>query len=185
MIDFINNIDADILLFIQNYIRTPFLNTVMKVITSLGNAGILWIVLAVLFLCMKKYRKTGAMMGLALVFGLVITNMLLKNAVARIRPYEVIEGLNCIIKHPSDWSFPSGHSTSSIAASVVMLKTMPKKIGIPALILGIIISLSRLYVGVHYPSDVVCGILIGLVCALVSVYIVNKRIEAYKIKHQK
>lgn len=172
--DFILNLDEKVLLFIQEYMRMPILDEIMVFFTTLGDAGLLWIVLALAFLITKKYRKNGAMMTLALVFGLIITNVILKNAVARIRPYEVIEGLVAIVPHPHDWSFPSGHSTSSIAASFVMFRTFPKKVGVPALFVGILICFTRLYVGVHFPTDVICGIIIGLVCAIASMLVVEK-----------
>lgn len=180
MSDFIFDIDKSILLFIQDYIRQGWLTPIVKFITHLGDAGILWIALALLFLIVKKYRKTGAMMCVALVIGLIITNLVLKNSVARIRPYVLIDSLKLLIEKQKDFSFPSGHSTSSMAASVVMLRTLPKKIGVPALVLGILICLSRLYVGVHYPSDVVVGIIIGVIAAHLAIVIVDKILERLK-----
>ena len=82
--DFILNLDEKVLLFIQEHMRMPILDEIMVFFTTLGDAGLLWIVLALAFLITKKYRRNGAMMALALVFGLIITNVILKNAVARI-----------------------------------------------------------------------------------------------------
>ena len=110
---------------------------------------------------------------MAILIGFVITNLLLKNIVNRIRPYEVVEGLRFIGKMPHDASFPSGHSTCSMAASVVLLKKLPKKAGIPLFVLGILICLSRLYVGVHYPTDVLMGAAVGIVSAFAAIRIMR------------
>ena len=156
------SLDGKILLFIQEFLRFEWLTPMVKVITSLGNSGIFWIILGVLLLFTKRYKRAGFEALLALLIGFIITNLILKNAVHRIRPYEVIEGLNCIIAHPSDWSFPSGHTTSSIAAALAMFRNLPKKFGWPLIVLAILISLSCLYVGVHYPSDVIAGAAVGI-----------------------
>ena len=113
-------------------------------------------------------------MTIALLLGLLVTNILLKNWVCRPRPYVAIPQLNALVT-AADWSFPSGHSTSSMAAALVIFCRTPRKIGIPAIILGVSICLSRLYVGVHYPSDVVCGALIGVLAALCALKITKDR----------
>lgn len=172
MLQYILNADGRILLFIQEYLRIKWLNPAVVFITSLANGGILWILLAVLLLCFKKYRKTGTAMAVALLIGYVITNLLLKNLIMRPRPYDVIAALEPLVR-ASDWSFPSGHSTCSIAAGYVMYQKLPRYVGIPAIVLAVLICLSRLYVGVHYPTDVICGALIGLFAAMCSLRIVG------------
>ncbi len=162
------NIEDDILLFIQNNIREPFLNNTMKFITSLGDKGILWGGTAVALAASQKYRKSGIKLGLSQGIGALITNLATKNAVKRPRPFDVIEGIQTLIPHPTDWSFPSGHTTSSIAAGTLLLMTLPKKYGVPAFITGSLISLSRVYVGVHYPSDVLAGAMAGVFSAIVA-----------------
>lgn len=154
--------DGEILLWIQEYIRNPVLTPIMKVITALGDAGIFWVLVAILCLCIKKTRRAGATIGLALLFSLIVNNGILKNAVARIRPYEVVEGLQCLVGRAVDFSFPSGHSGSSFAAATVIADLFPKRYGIPAVILAFLIAFSRLYVGIHYPTDVLVGILDGI-----------------------
>ena len=126
--DWLLELDGNILLWIQDYLRNDFLNVVMKIITALGNAGIIWILSAVIMLCFKKTRKVGIMVAMALIGSLIINNLILKNLVQRIRPYEVVEGLKNLIGKQSDFSFPSGHTGSSIAAAVVMVKMLPKNL---------------------------------------------------------
>lgn len=166
--EFLQRLDGFILIWIQENIRVPILTDVLKIITSWGNAGIIWILFTIFLLLFAKYRKCGLACLISLLCGLVITNIFLKNAVHRIRPYEVVEGLRILIEKQVDWSFPSGHATSSIAAAMVMFWMLPKKIGVSALALALVICFSRLYVGVHYPSDVLVGILIGLFCAWIG-----------------
>ncbi len=168
-------IEANILLFIQEYLRIPLLDSVFKGITALGNAGFIWILCTVLLLCFKKTRTVGWMCAVALLASLVINNLILKNLIARIRPYEVIEGLKILINAPHDFSFPSGHTASSFATATVLYMTLPKKFGIPALILAVLISISRLYLGVHYPTDVLGGLISGVAIAFTTVYIFKKK----------
>ncbi|MBO5372212.1 MAG: phosphatase PAP2 family protein [Lachnospiraceae bacterium] len=167
-------IEGNILLWIQEYVRADWLNPIVNFITNLGNAGWFWLLLLAAMLFFKKTRKTGITGLIAMLIGFIITNVCLKNLVARVRPYEVIEGLEYITKTPSDWSFPSGHSTASMAASVVLFCKLPKKYGVPVLVLGILISLSRLYVGVHYPTDVIVGMLVGWFGAFMAMKIMSK-----------
>ncbi len=156
------SLDGGILLFLQEYVRNPVMTPVFKVITTLGNGGAIWIVLTVLLLAIPRTRKVGGMAALALLGTLLFNNMFLKNVVARTRPYEVIEGLTYIVRRPVDYSFPSGHAGCSFAVACIMFRRLPRRYGIPALILAILISVSRLYVGVHYPSDVLFGIISGI-----------------------
>jgi undecaprenyl-diphosphatase len=162
MLEFLWNLDGNILLFLQEYVRNPVLTPVMKVITTLGNGGAIWIALTILLLAIPKTRKIGCMSLIALLGTLLVNNMLLKNLVARTRPYEVIEGLTYIVRKPSDYSFPSGHAGCSFSAACIMYRRLPRRYGVPALILAILISVSRLYVGVHYPSDVLFGVISGI-----------------------
>lgn len=160
------NLDASILLWIQEHLRTPGLTVFFKQITRLGNAGIFWILLSICLLLFTKTRKTGGMAIVSLAISFVINNLFLKNVVARTRPYEVVEGLNRLIEKQVDYSFPSGHTASSFAVAMILYLELPKKYGIPLLILAVLISFSRLYLGVHYPSDVLAGAVSGILIAL-------------------
>lgn len=163
-----------ILLFIQENIRNDILTPIMTFITHLGDSGIVWIGICIILFMFKKTRQVACMMILAMLLSLFINNLCIKNIVMRVRPYEAIEGLHRIIEAQPDWSFPSGHTASSFAAAIVIYKAMDHKYGIPAIILALLISLSRLYVGVHYPTDVFFGFISGTCMALLSVYIFQK-----------
>ncbi len=176
--------EEKILLWIQENLRFESVTPIVKAITYLGNAGIIWIVLSALFLCFKNTRKTGLMTSAALIFDLLSVNILIKNIVARVRPYEVIEGLTRLIGEQSDKSFPSGHTAASFAfVSVLWFVKAPKKLSITCTVIAMLISLSRLYVGVHYPSDIIGGVLIGIICGFAAVNLINY-IEK-KIKNKK
>lgn len=174
MPEFITNIDISILLSIQESIRVPWLNPVIVFITSLGNAGIFWVILSCALLIPKKTRRIGCISFLALFASLIINNLLLKNLVGRIRPYDTCAALHPLVAKPADYSFPSGHTGSSFASACVLYRHLPKKAGIPALILALFISLSRLYVGVHYPSDVLAGMLTGIASSCLAEWVFRK-----------
>lgn len=155
-------LDGNILLWIQEYVRHDSMNGFWTFITSLGNAGLFWIALSMILLIFPATRKAGALALLSMMLCFLITNLWLKPLIARPRPYTRVPGLEILIPRPSDWSFPSGHSTASFAAACSYFHAAPKKrSAIPALILAAMIAFSRLYVGVHYPTDVLGGILVG------------------------
>lgn len=175
MIEFFKNLDGDILLWIQEFIRNPILTPFFKFITHLGDSGLIWIATSIALLIHKKTRKVGILCITALLGSLIVNNLILKNIVARIRPYEVVNGLNLLIQKQVDLSFPSGHTGASFAAAVTIYQCLNKKrYGIIALILAFLIGFSRLYVGVHYPTDVLTGLFTG---TLISILVVatNKR----------
>lgn len=173
MIDWLLNLDGNILLFIQEFIRNPLLTPLVRVITILGNGGAIWVLLTLVMLTMTKTRKIGCMMALSLIGILLINNMMIKNLVARTRPYEVIGGLTYLVPKPREFSFPSGHAGSSFAAAWVMFRRLPRRYGVPALVLATLIALSRLYVGVHYPSDVLFGVIVGIAVSLAAEAVVE------------
>lgn len=175
--EWFSQLDGNILLWIQEYLRNDFLTPIFKTITSLGNAGWFWIALSLVLCIPKKTRWMGIAGILALVIGALITNVALKNWVARIRPYEVVEGLQRIIEKQQDFSFPSGHSCASFAAAVAYYKAAKdknaKRFGVATIVLAALIAFSRLYVGVHYPTDVICGILVGCFAAWAAAKVVQ------------
>lgn len=172
--------EAQILLWIQNHLRNPILDPIMQFITSLGDGGILWIIVTAVLLIIPKTRKTGILCLISLGFTVLVNNIILKNLVNRTRPYVAIPDLILITKDPGDASFPSGHTAASFSVAVVMLMTMKKRYGISAIVLASLIALSRLYVGVHYPSDVLGGFVVATLIAVATVEIskpVSKTLE--------
>ena len=146
----------------------------MRFITMLGDHGYFWIALTILLLFFRKTRRAALGSALAMIFTLLAVNIALKPLVARIRPYEVIEGLTILVAKESEFSFPSGHAANSLTCAWALFRALPRKFGVPVLVLAVLIALSRLYVGVHYPSDVICGAAIGIALAELAVRIVGR-----------
>ena len=170
------SLDGNLLLWIQDYLRADFMNGFWIFITSLGNGGLFWIVLGILLLLFPKTRKLGLLTLVSMLIGFLITNVCLKDLVARPRPYTQIPDLTILVKKPHDWSFPSGHTTASFAfAFAFYFGLSRKKYSIPVFVLAALIAFSRLYVGVHYPTDVLGGLLIGTLSAVLVWNIYNRR----------
>ena len=177
------NFDASILLWLQNSVRNPVLNPIMIFITHLGDKGLFWVALTYLLLCFRKTRRASVTSMISMVITLLVVNIVLKNWIARVRPYELIEGLNLMIEKQHDFSFPSGHAGNSLACAWVLFRCMKKRYGVPALVLALLISFSRLYVAVHYPTDVIVGIAIDIAAAELAIVIVKalrKKFPAFK-----
>ena len=171
MIEWLLHLDGQILHWIQE-LRTDWLTAFFTTVTHLGDGGALWILAGVALLIPKKTRKVGITMAIALALTFLTVNLILKPVIARTRPYEVVEGLRMLVNPAHDYSFPSGHSSSSMAAAVAMLGALPHKwkpVGWCAVILAVLICISRLYIGIHYPTDVLCGAAIGLMAACIGV----------------
>lgn len=175
--------DSSILLFFQETIRNSVLTPFVVGITTLGNAGIIWILMSVGMLFHKKTRKIGCMGLAALVLSALVNNMILKPLIARPRPYELISALTPLIAKPTDYSFPSGHTAASFAAACVFYRNLPKKAGVPLMILAVLIALSRIYLGVHYPSDVLGGMISGVALSYLAEWITNKVLKRRETKH--
>lgn len=170
--NYLQNIDIEILRWIQFSLRNPALTSVFTFITSLGNSGFIWIASSLVLIVQKKWRKVGIISLLALLISLLIT-FAIKLTVMRPRPFMAFEDLVNLIMPSEMNSFPSGHTSSSIACAAVIYKYLPKKWGITAYILAFLIAFSRLYVGVHYPSDVIAGALVGWLSAYLAVKLFN------------
>lgn len=171
--NFLNELELPILDFIAEHLRCGFLDFLMPKITLLGDAGIFWIVLALALLIPKKTRKTGIMMGVALILGLLVCNITIKPLVARIRPYDVKGIAPYLASIQKDYSFPSGHTTASFEGATVIL-IQHRKWGIAACVLAALIAFSRMYVYVHYPTDILGGLILGVIFGILGVLIVNK-----------
>ena len=162
------HLDASLLLWIQENLRVSWLTPFFKQITKLGNVGWFWIFLTVILLMIPKQRRTGAMCAASLVGSVIVNNLFLKNVVARTRPYEVVEGLIRLIEKQSDYSFPSGHTAASFTAAMALYLAGENKMWKPALVLAVLIAFSRLYLYVHYPTDILGGIITGCIAAYIG-----------------
>ena len=163
--------DLPILDWIQANLQSGFMDKFMPFITVFGDAGIFWMIWAAVLVIFPKTRKIGLGMAFAMVMGLIVCNITLKPLVARIRPYDLQAELGVAIKllceAQHDFSFPSGHTIASFEAAVVLVK-YSKKMGIPAMILAVLISFSRMYLYVHYPTDVIVSVILGTLFALIG-----------------
>lgn len=166
MTSMIQKYDLLVLKFIQTYIHNPFTDKLFPFITFLGDKGIIWVLISLFLIANKKYRKVGIMSIIALALATILGEGLMKNLIQRPRPFIDYPMFELIISRPSGYSFPSGHTTSSFAAAGVLSKNF-KKYQSFFWILAFLISISRLYLLVHYPSDVIVGIFLGLFCSLI------------------
>lgn len=160
-------LDTAVLDWIHRYMSCGFLDHIMPMLSFLGNKGGLWIGTAAVLLFCKRHRKTGLAMLVSLGLCLVIGNLILKPLVGRARPFEGGAMTTLLIEAPLDFSFPSGHTMTSFASAGVLLAA-DKRLGIPALCLAVLIAFSRLYLYVHYPTDVLAGAVLGLAVSFVS-----------------
>jgi membrane-associated phospholipid phosphatase len=178
------NFDASVLLFIQEHLRNEFLDPMVIFITMLGDNGIIWILLGLALLIPKKTRRGGFDMLICLLFAFLVNDLLLKSLFARIRPYELIEGLTILVPPETSFSFPSGHTNASFACATSLTLSFGKK-GALAYIPAAAIALSRLYVGVHYPTDVLGGILVGTLAAFAAHYLLKRFLKTNFISKDK
>ena len=161
-------------LYALQELHNQILDKIMIFLSSLGNAGIFWGCLGILLLAIPKTRKCGGCMILSMALTYVLGNLVLKNLVARVRPYDVNTAIAILIKKPLDFSFPSGHTAASFAAMTALFLAKMKKAWIAALVLAVLIAFSRLYFYVHYPTDVLGGAVVGILSGIIGYAIVEK-----------
>lgn len=178
--EYIYSFDFGILNWIYNNIHCDFLDFFMPLITALGDGGIFFILVSLILIITKKYRKIGITMALAIFFGFIIGNLTLKLLFARIRPYDINPNIILLVDKLSDFSFPSGHTLVAFEfASVTGFYN--KKMGIYAYILAFTIAFSRLYLYVHFPTDVICGAILGVIFGFLSFRIVGFIYKKYRL----
>lgn len=170
--------DLPILDWIQNHLTCPLLDALMPMITALGNAGIFWILIALVLLWFPQYRRVGLAMAAALLMGLVVCNLGMKPLFARIRPYDYQlqhygKLVPLLIQAETDFSFPSGHTIASFEAATVLLLSK-RTWGIPAMLLAALIAFSRLYLYVHYPTDVLCSLILGVGIGILAIRLIRR-----------
>ncbi|MPM36586.1 hypothetical protein SDC9_83185 [bioreactor metagenome] len=175
--------DAGALIFIQEHLRASLLTAVLIFYTTLGNNGFIWIGISLLLLCFKKTRMAGLLALLAMLLGLLCCNIALKNIVSRPRPYLSVEGLLPLLAPPDPNSFPSGHTCAAFAAAGIWLRTMPRRFfGVISVLAAAVMGFSRMYVGLHYPTDVLAGMCMGLLCASLIWHIYLKIKNSQELK---
>lgn len=175
MMEALSPLEGPILLWIQEALRQPWLDPIVSVYTKLGDHGLVWIALCVLMLLWPKTRRAGLAGACGLVMSLLCTNIIIKPLVERTRPWLVIEGLVPLVTEGDPNSFPSGHTSASFSCAVAWLTTLPRTWAKGLALAGaLLMGLSRLYVGVHFPSDVLCGALVGIFCGWVGATVVRK-----------
>lgn len=184
LIELIYRFDHSVLLFIQENLRFEPVTPVMKFASLSANLGFLWIMLGILLLCFRRTRLIGAAVLSALALGLIVNNAFIKHLVDRTRPFDNYSDLIPLIKKPHDSSFASGHTVASFAAVGVMIRFFNKPIAALMIVYASLVGLSRLYLGVHYPTDVICGCLLGIAISLTVYYIYEKKfdLEPYGFK---
>lgn len=177
-VNILNPFETSILHWIRQTFSCAFLDAVMPYITKFADSGIGWILLALVLLIPRKTRRMGAAMGVALAIGFVTGNLLLKNLVARTRPFLFDPSIELLIAPPHEFSFPSGHTLASFECAVAVF-CYRRKWGVVALLFAVLIAFSRLYLQVHYPTDVLCGAILG---SLIG-YLAYRIVETIAHKH--
>ena len=196
--------DGNFLIGIQDLLNADWLTPIMKFITMLGEKGIFWICICLLLIVFRRTRRLGIICAVSLAFTFICCNLIIKPAVDRTRPWIMFEEVIRYLEPPGDASFPSGHSANAMGPAWAMfIASMPvrgknygevpclgwrgngvspkivHRFGIAAVVLALLIGLSRLYLGMHYPSDVIAGLLLGMICATV-VFLTIRAIETNK-----
>ncbi len=161
MIEILQQWDWDILYAIAQLRAFSFLDTLMPLVSQLGDAGLIWIAAGIALLCTRRYRKVGIAVLLALAVGVLVGNVALKNIIARPRPCWLQPEMLVLAGNPTDYSFPSGHTLSSVIAATALIRG-EKRFAWGAAPLAVLIAFSRLYLFVHFPSDILGGTVLGV-----------------------
>lgn len=173
MIDAITAFDSNFVLWVQENIRSPFLSAFLIPFTTIGNAGILFILIGVILLFFKKTRLSGALLLISLTISFILNDLVVKNIVQRPRPHITFSKIVPLVPPPGKYSFPSGHTACAFSSMITLFFTQ-KKYAITGLIIAFIMGFSRIYVGVHYPTDVFFGAILGTTVAALTAMIFKK-----------
>lgn len=150
---------------LHDLLACRFFDGLMPLISLPGNGGIGFILLALVLLVIPKTRKYGLSMALALVLDLLLVNLCLKPLVCRVRPYDLGIRYPLLVGRPGDFSFPSGHTAAAFAAAL-SLRPAGKRVWVPMTVYAALMGFSRIYLMVHYPTDVLAGAVCGTLCGL-------------------
>ena len=157
------NVELTFLTALQSF-HSPALDTVMLFFTHLGDSGFIRAALTAVLLVFRRTRQAGCVLAAALLIDVVLCNLLLKPLVARVRPCDILADVQLLISRPDDFSFPSGHTAASFASVTALWLAGKKRWALTALPVGILIAFSRMYLCVHYPTDILGGVLVGVGC---------------------
>lgn len=164
--------EIQILHMIQGW-HTDWLDTLMIMLSAIGESGICWIVLSIVLALIPRTRSCGLTMMAAMAMTFLLGNVFLKNVIARPRPCAVDTSVTLLVPFPSEYSFPSGHTSNGFSAAVTIFAYY-RKAGVAAICLAAVIAFSRMYLFVHYPTDILGGILLGTADALFILWVVKK-----------
>lgn len=178
MINYLQGIDIKVLNLLNKRFRYALLDKIMPLITALGNGGLVWIIASIYMISNEDYKIQGYMIMTALIVTTIIGEGIIKHLIKRTRPFINLIESKLLISKPITYSFPSGHTASSFAAAGILL-AMNNKWSILAIILASLIAFSRVYLNVHYPTDVVTGIILGLLCSRLVITIFHSKITTY------
>lgn len=164
----IYDLDWKVLDWIQTSLKCSFLDSSTPVVSYLGDFGAIWILCAIIMILSGQYRKQGFILLLGLAMGVLVGNLLLKNLIARPRPCWINATKELLVAMPKDYSFPSGHTLASVIAATI-LAYANEKFEIPAGLLAFLISFSRLYLYVHFPTDVIAATALGMLIGKLAI----------------
>ena len=174
MLEVIQHLDETVLRWIASNIRAEWLNPAAVFYTTLGNGGLIFITISVVLLFFCKTRKAGISSLMGMLLGLIVTNLTVKPLAARLRPWVVMEHFEVLVPSGDLNSFPSGHTCAAFAFAAALCAVLPQRWAkAAALLAAALMGFSRLYVGVHFPMDVLAGAAIGIVCGVLGAWIGN------------
>lgn len=182
MIEHITQIDFAVLNYIQEHFRCGFFDFLMPFLSHIAEAGIVWIVIAIAMMFFKKSRRCGILMLISMALTLLIGEFIIKNIVCRVRPCNVNTTIEMLVKRPSSYSFPSGHTGSSFAAAMSICLNKKWYWGLTAILFAALIGFSRMYLYVHYPTDVLAGMALGMLIAVIVWAIAKKVAPKHNLK---
>ena len=173
MFESITEWDISVLYWMQENLRGIF-DPVMKFLSLVGYGGAIWFVFIIIMAFMKKYKKGALLATISISVTYLINDIIIKHIVMRPRPFNTSDIL-IPLDTPSSYSFPSGHTAAGFAVALILIHFLPKAPGILFVILAALIAFSRLYLGAHFPTDVMCGFLVAVVTSQLLWYLFGRK----------